>query len=153
MAGAKGGERIVKGADLEHACLAMTGASVDYPFDSGVAAFRVGGKIFALSRLDGDPLQVSLKCAPEIAIRLRAEHTAINPGYHLNKQHWNTVTLDGSVPEKLLRDMIEDSYDLVAESLTRAVRAEAGLPEKPRARRKSGGARKSDVVWERLPES
>lgn len=149
----------MKGPDLERLCLALANATMDYPFDSEVAAFRIGGKIFALSRLGGDPLQVSLKCAPELAVRLRAEHAAVNPGYHLNKRHWNTVTLDGSIPPKLLRDMIEDSYDLVAESLTRAVRAELGLPEKPRSAKKSGGgaggsgaAPTSEVVWERLPE-
>ena len=108
---------------LKAACLGLTGAIEDFPFAPELSVFKVGGKVFALSRLDGDPLSVSLKCAPETAIRLRAAHAAIVPGYHLNKRHWNTVTIDGSLPDKQLVEMIEDSYDLVVESLTRAQRA------------------------------
>ena len=78
--------------------------------------------MFALSRLDGDPLQVSLKCDPELAVRLRAEHPTIIPGYHLNKRHWNTVTLDGSVPDEMVAEMIGDSYALVVASLPKARR-------------------------------
>jgi predicted DNA-binding protein (MmcQ/YjbR family) len=122
----------MKAKQLKRACLALPGATEDFPFDPEVSVFRVGGKIFGLSRLAGDPLRISLKCAPELAVRLRAEHPAVVPGYHLNKRHWNTVAIDGSVPDRLLLDMIEDSYDLVAESLTRAQRAESGLPAKPR---------------------
>ena len=115
---------------LRRACLALTGATEDFPFAPELSVFRIGGKIFALSRLDGEPLEISLKCAPELAVRLRAAHPAIRPGYHLNKRHWNTVTVDGSVPDTLLLELIEDSYDLVAESLTRARRAELGLAAK-----------------------
>lgn len=84
--------------------------------------FKVGGKIFALSRLPGHPLRVSLKCDPEIALQLRATHPAITGGYHLNKRHWNTVLLDGSVPDTLVRELIEDSYDLVVAGLPKAKR-------------------------------
>ena len=121
----------MKSQQLRRLCLGLAGASEDFPFSPDLSVFRVGGKIFALSRLTGDPLQISLKCAPELAVRLRAAHPAITPGYHLNKRHWNTVTVDGSVPDKLLRDLVEDSYDLVAESLSRAVRTDLGLPPKP----------------------
>jgi predicted DNA-binding protein (MmcQ/YjbR family) len=65
---------------------------------------------------------VSLKCDPEIAVRLRAEHAAVAPGWHLNKRHWNTVTLDGSLPDRLVLDMVEDSYDLVVAGMPRRTR-------------------------------
>jgi predicted DNA-binding protein (MmcQ/YjbR family) len=67
--------------------------------------------------LDRSPLEVSLKCGPDLALQLRASYPAIRPGYHLNKRHWNTLTLDGSLPEQLVRDLIEDSYDLVVSAL------------------------------------
>ncbi|KAA5824941.1 MmcQ/YjbR family DNA-binding protein [Saccharopolyspora hirsuta] len=108
--------------ELKAACLAMTGAREEFPFDESNSVFKVAGKIFAISRLDAEPLRVSLKCEPELAVQLRLNHPAIIPGYHLNKRHWNTVVLDGSVPDQLVLDMIEDSYDLVV----------AGLPKRER---------------------
>ncbi|MFF3564349.1 MmcQ/YjbR family DNA-binding protein [Streptomyces sp. NPDC002574] len=103
-------------------CLGFNGVSEENPFprDAEVTVFKVGGKIFAISALGGEPLQVSLKCDPELAVRLRAEHAAIAPGWHLNKRHWNTVTLDGSLPDRMVREMIEDSYDLIVSRLPRA---------------------------------
>lgn len=74
--------------------------------------------MFALSRLADPPVRVSLKCEPPLAEQLRAVHAAVLPGYHLNKKHWNTVILDGSLPERMIRDMVEDSYDLVVASLS-----------------------------------
>ena len=97
------------------------GASVPRP---DVTVFKVGGKIFAITRLEADPLRVSLKCEPELAQQLRVSYPTITPGYHLNKRHWNTVVLDDSLPRQMVLDMIEDSYDLVVESLSRARRAE-----------------------------
>jgi predicted DNA-binding protein (MmcQ/YjbR family) len=76
--------------------------------------------MFALSRLAGDPLSVSLKCEPLLAEQLRAAHPAITAGYHLNKRHWNTVLIDGSLPDETISDMIEDSYDLVLSHLPRS---------------------------------
>jgi predicted DNA-binding protein (MmcQ/YjbR family) len=73
--------------------------------------------MFALSALGATPLEVSVKCDPELAVELRASYAAIRPGYHLNKRHWNTVTLDGSVPDRMVRDLVEDSYDLVVGAL------------------------------------
>jgi predicted DNA-binding protein (MmcQ/YjbR family) len=78
-----------------------------------VAVFKVGGKMFALITLDQTPGSISLKCDPNLAIGLRHRYAAITAGYHLNKQHWNTVTLDGSVPDDEIRELIEQSYDLV----------------------------------------
>lgn len=83
--------------------------------------FKVLGKMFALSTLDARPLTVNLKCDPDDAVRLREEYAAIAPGWHMNKRHWNTVTVSG-VPGRLLRELIEDSYDLVVAGLPRAER-------------------------------
>ena len=79
--------------------------------------FKVKGKIFAMGAMSADPLQVSVKCDPEIAVGLRAAHPAISPGYHLNKRHWNTVTIDGSLADALVLEMIVDSFDLVVDKL------------------------------------
>lgn len=108
--------------ELRAVCLDLNGAYEDFPFSPEVSVFKVRGKIFALSALDGRPLQVSLKCEPELAVQLREAHEAIVPGYHLNKRHWNTVTLDAGVPDGLVVQLIEDSYDLVVARLPRAER-------------------------------
>jgi len=104
--------------------LAKPGVTEDMPFGEDVLAFRVCGKIFALLALQADPLRINLKCDPEEALRLRELHPAILPGYHMNKQHWNTVLLNGSLPPALLVEMINNSYDLIAASLPKALRAE-----------------------------
>ena len=102
-------------------CLHFNGAIEDFPFGAEVSVFKVGGKMFALSFLGRTPLEVSLKCEPELAAELRASYAAVRPGWHLNKRHWNTVTIDGSVPDRLVRDMVEDSYDLVVSGLPKRV--------------------------------
>lgn len=88
--------------------------------------FKVAGKMFALSQLGAESLRVSLKCEPDLAQALRGAHEAVIPGYHLNKRHWNTVIIDGSLPDETIRDMIEDSYDLVVSKLPRARRRALG---------------------------
>ena len=96
-------------------CLSLPGAAETFPFGEATSVFKVGGKMFALSQLGAElPLRVSLKCEPALAEDLRRSYDAVIPGYHLNKRHWNTVILDGSLPAKMVKDMIEDSYDLVA---------------------------------------
>jgi predicted DNA-binding protein (MmcQ/YjbR family) len=119
---------VVRPDTLRRRCLARPGAVEEFPFGPAASVFKVGGKIFAISRLEAEPLQVSLKCEPDLAERLRATYPAIQPGYHLNKRHWNTVTLDGSLPDRMLHDMIEDSYDLVVARLSRRVQRELGWP-------------------------
>lgn len=114
--------------ELRGCCLGMNAAYEDFPFNPETSVFKVKGKVFALSALDADPLKVSLKCEPELAANLRAAHPAIVPGYHLNKRHWNTVTLDGSLPDGMIRDMIEDSYALVVATLPRAERLRLDQP-------------------------
>jgi predicted DNA-binding protein (MmcQ/YjbR family) len=91
--------------DLAAAC---SPAEETFPFGPETSVFKVAGKMFALSQLDADSLRVSLKCEPELAAALRGAHAAVLPGYHLNKRHWNTVTIDGSLPADAIRDMIED---------------------------------------------
>ncbi|TQM09638.1 putative DNA-binding protein (MmcQ/YjbR family) [Pseudonocardia kunmingensis] len=112
--------------ELRAACLAFAGAGEEFPFDESTSVFKVAGKIFALGRLDGLPLRVSLKCDPDLAVQLRMSHPAVTAGYHLNKRHWNTVLLDGSVPDDLVREIIEDSYDLVVARLPKAQRERLG---------------------------
>ncbi|GAA1216592.1 MmcQ/YjbR family DNA-binding protein [Kitasatospora nipponensis] len=109
----------MKPAALRTLLLALNGAEETFPFGPETSVFKVGGKIFALSALDAEPFKVSLKCDPETAVRLRAAHPAITGGWHLNKRHWNTVTIDGTVPDTLLREMVEDSYDLIVSRLPR----------------------------------
>ena len=104
-------------------CLEQNGAVEEFPFGEQTSVFKVAGKIFALSALAGDPLEVSVKCEPGLALALRDSYPAIRPGYHLNKQHWNTITIDGSMPDQHVRDMIEDSYDLIVSALPKRVRA------------------------------
>jgi predicted DNA-binding protein (MmcQ/YjbR family) len=112
--------------DLRALCMGFAGAEETYPFSPEATVFKVRGKIFAIANLEVDPPHISLKCEPELAVQLRHDHAAITPGYHLNKHHWNTVVADGSVPEQLLRDMVEDSYDLVVSALPKRVRDDLG---------------------------
>lgn len=105
---------------LKAICLGLNGTTETFPFNPETSVFKVGAKIFAISALDADPLKVSLKCEPEIALQLRAAHPEITAGWHLNKRHWNTVLLDGSLPDGLVHEMIEDSYDLIVSTLPRA---------------------------------
>jgi predicted DNA-binding protein (MmcQ/YjbR family) len=112
--------------ELRDRCLGFVGAEETFPFGPENSVFKVAGKVFALSRLDGDPLRISLKCEPALAEQLRVSHAAIIPGYHLNKRHWNTVILDGSLADDVVGDLIEDSYDLVVSGLPRKGRAALG---------------------------
>ncbi len=111
---------------LRKHCLSFRGSEETFPFGPENSVFKAAGKIFALTRLDGDPLRVSLKCEPSLAQELRMSHPAVTPGYHLNKRHWNTVLVDGSLPDEVIRDMVEDSYDLVVSRLPRARRRALG---------------------------
>jgi predicted DNA-binding protein (MmcQ/YjbR family) len=108
--------------ELRRVCLSLPGALETFPFREGLAVFKVEGKIFAISRLFATPLEISLKCEPELAEQLRATHEAIRPGYHLNKRHWNTVALDGSLADEMVRSLIEDSWALVVDGLPAHVR-------------------------------
>ncbi|MDE3132484.1 MAG: MmcQ/YjbR family DNA-binding protein [Acidobacteriota bacterium] len=109
-------------SELRDHLLSFFGTEETFPFGPNTSVFKVAGKMFALSALGADELSVSLKCEPALAEQLRAAHAEVIPGYHLNKLHWNTVSLGGSLPEQTLKDMIEDSYDLVVSSLPRSRR-------------------------------
>src|SRR4051812_48449795 len=117
--------------ELRRACLALPGAVETFPFSEGLSVFKVEGKIFALTRLDGEPLQVSMKCEPELAEQLRLTHPAIRPGYHLAKRHWNTVTIDGSIPDAMVLELVEDSWALVVDGLPAAKRAPLIAADRP----------------------
>ena len=103
------------------------GSVVDFPFDQVTLVFKVGGKMFALITLDEQPLRMNLKCDPAKAEALRDCFASIIPGYHMNKRHWNTLILDGSLPDDLILTLIDDSYALVFKGLTKAVRQRIDL--------------------------
>lgn len=107
--------------ELRALCLSFNAAVEEFPFNPDTSVFKVLGKLFALTNLDARPLTVNLKCDPEDAVRLRAGHDAIVPGWHMNKRHWNTVTV-GELPDRMVRELVEDSYDLVVAGLPRAER-------------------------------
>ncbi len=104
--------------ELREYCLAKKGVTESFPFDEATLVFKVSGKMFALTDLV-DAFSVNLKCDPEKAIELREQYPCVIPGYHMNKQHWNTVVIDGSVNDKLLKEWIDHSYDLIVKSLTK----------------------------------
>ncbi|WP_413757153.1 MmcQ/YjbR family DNA-binding protein [Streptomyces sp. MMBL 11-3] len=121
--------------ELRALCLSFNAAVEEFPFNPETSVFKVLGKMFALSSLTADPLKINLKCDPEDALRLRAEHEGlIVPGWHMNKRHWNTVTVraaDGTagvLPDRLVRELVEDSYDLVVAGFPRAERLRLDRP-------------------------
>ncbi|MFK4149854.1 MmcQ/YjbR family DNA-binding protein [Streptomyces sp. NPDC004065] len=115
--------------ELRALCLSFNAAVEDFPFNPRTSVFKVLGKMFALTDLQARPLTVNLKCDPEDAIRLRGAHPGlIVPGWHMNKRHWNTVTVDAELPDRLVRELVEDSYDLVVAGLPRAERLRLDRP-------------------------
>lgn len=114
--------------ELRTFCLSFNDVVEEFPFGPDASVFKVAGKMFALSSLDATPLTVNLKCDPEIAVQLRAAHPEIVPGWHMNKRHWNTVTADAKLPDQQVRELIEDSYDLVVAGLPKAVRLRLDRP-------------------------
>jgi predicted DNA-binding protein (MmcQ/YjbR family) len=97
-------------------CLSKKGVSECFPFDDVTLVFKVAGKMFALTGLD-EGFRINLKCDPEKAIELREQHPGVLPGYHMNKQHWNTIIVDGSVSDEKLIEWIDHSYELIVASL------------------------------------
>jgi predicted DNA-binding protein (MmcQ/YjbR family) len=123
-------------AELREICLSFPGAYEDFPFGPETSVFKVrahvaGGtrheaKMFAASTMDPGDWSVSLKCEPALAGQLRAAHPEITGAWHMNKTHWNGVRLDGALPDAMIRDMVEDSYDLVVASLSRKQQEQLG---------------------------
>ena len=101
-------------------CLKKKGVTEELPFDEETLVFKVAGKIFLLASLESIPLQINLKCDPEKAIELREEYESVQPGYHMNKKHWNTIIIDGSVSISKIFEWINDSYNLVAAGLKKS---------------------------------
>jgi predicted DNA-binding protein (MmcQ/YjbR family) len=99
--------------ELRACCLSLTGASETFPFGPETSVFKTNEKVFAITGLGSPTLHVSVKCDPELGESLRQTYAGIVPGYHLNKRHWITVTLNSDVPDEHVRQLIEDSYDLV----------------------------------------
>ncbi|MDQ0990841.1 MmcQ/YjbR family DNA-binding protein [Streptomyces sp. V3I7] len=115
--------------ELRAFCLSFNAAVEDFPFNPETSVFKVLGKLFALTDLGARPLRINLKCDPDEAVRLRGEYPGlILPGYHMNKRHWNTVTVGDELPDRLVRELVEDSYDLVVAGLPRAERLRLDRP-------------------------
>ncbi|QGY44571.1 MmcQ/YjbR family DNA-binding protein [Maribellus comscasis] len=104
--------------ELREYCLSLKGVSEEFPFGETTLVFKVGGKMFCLTSLEGD-LSVSVKNDPEKNIELREEYPAIIPGYHMNKKHWNTISVDGSISDDMIKNFVDESYDLIVMGLTR----------------------------------
>ncbi|MHC6595146.1 MmcQ/YjbR family DNA-binding protein [Arthrobacter sp. C152] len=123
-------------AALRRICLSFPGAYEDFPFGPETSVFKVrsrvaGGarheaKLFALSSMDTRDFYVNLKCEPALAVQLRSVHPEITGAWHMNKTHWNGIRLDGSLPDDMVRDMVEDSYDLVVSGLSRKQQEQLG---------------------------
>lgn len=104
-------------------CLALPHVTEDTPFDAKTLCFRIGGKIFAI--LDMEVFEyVNLKCDPERSIELREQYPGITPGFHMNKKSWNSVSVQGNVPDRLILDLARHSYDLVYSSLPKKIQLE-----------------------------
>lgn len=109
---------------LREYCLSKKAATEGFPFGEDTLVFKVMDKIFLLVSLSSNPLQFNAKCDPGKAIELREEYDAVKPGYHMNKTHWNTVIIDGSISIALIKEMIDDSYNLIVQSLPKKLREE-----------------------------
>lgn len=114
--------------ELRAYCLSQKGAVEDFPFGDDVAVFKVMNKVFALLPVGGTP-HISLKCDPDLAVMLRETYPTVSPGYHLNKKHWNTIDVDGSIPDDEIEEMIEHSYAQVVKGLPKAEREQLKADE------------------------
>ena len=103
---------------FRHYCITKKGVTEEFPFDEKTLVFKVVGKIFALTNVDMFE-SINLKCAPEEAVELREQHSAVLPGYHMNKKHWNTVLINDTLPDNLLQLWIDKSYELVVKRLNK----------------------------------
>ena len=107
---------------LREYCLSKKAVIEDFPFGEDTLVFRVLNKIFLLVSLSSNPLQFNAKCDPDKAIELRDQYDAVQPGYHMNKKHWNTIIMNGSLSNAQLKEMIDDSYNLIVQSLPKKER-------------------------------
>lgn len=107
--------------EFRNYCVGKKGVTEDFPFDENVLVFKVVNKLFALSNIE-DYKSINLKCDPQKAEQLREQYSEIKPGYHMNKKHWNSVYINGTLPESLVKELIDHSYDLVVGKLTKKER-------------------------------
>ena len=110
--------------EITEYCSKKKGVTEEFPFDEDTLVLKVMGKIFLLASLEKIPLQINLKCNPEEAVELREEYEAVIPGYHMNKQHWNTVIIDNSIPPKNILSWIDNSYNLIVSGLKKSKKEE-----------------------------
>jgi predicted DNA-binding protein (MmcQ/YjbR family) len=103
-------------------CKEKEGTSLDFPFGENVMVIKVGRKMFVLIKNIENPPKMTLKCDPEKSVELRNKYKAIKPGYHMNKRNWNTIDMDGSVPDEEIYKMIDESYELVIQTLSKSKR-------------------------------
>ena len=112
---------------LREYCLAKTGTEEGLPFGPDTLVYKVGGKVFLLTGLDNEELRFNVKCQPDKAMELREQFSCVLPGYHMNKKHWNTIVVDGTVSSKQLKEWIDHSYELVVNSLPKKIREDMDL--------------------------
>ena len=112
---------------IRNYCLLKPAVSEGFPFDETTLVFKVAGKMFALFRLEQQPIEINLKCDPEKALSLREEYNGVKPGYHMSKKHWNTITIDGELSKIMVNALIDHSYELVVSKLTKKLRMEFDL--------------------------
>src|ERR1700757_894830 len=113
--------------ELREYCIAKPHVEETFPFDEETLVFKVGGKMFLLVGINETPVQFNVKCDPEKAIELREQYTFVQPGYHMSKKHWNTVVCEKGASKKLLKEWIDDSYNLVIESLPKKDREKISI--------------------------
>lgn len=128
--------------DLRDYCLSKPGVEESFPFDSETLVFKVNGKAFLLTGLGSSPMRFNVKCDPELAVELRENYSCVLPGWHMNKKHWNTIIVDGTVPVKLLLEWIDHSYALVA---ARSPKKKSPVKKKVAAKKKAAPAKKRTV--------
>jgi len=110
--------------ELREYCLSKKGVEECFPFGEDTFVYKVMGKMFLLTGINSNPLEMNVKCDPDKAIELRENFPCVQPGYHMSKKHWNTITCDGSVSQKQLLQWVDDSYNLVVDSLPKKLKAE-----------------------------
>lgn len=120
--------RVMTPEDVDHLARTLPGTAMEHPFGPGANVYKVAGKVFAIMVPSDEPPRVTLKCDPALALELRAQFPGVIPGYHTNKRHWNTVSLDGSVPAEEIDDMVRHSWEQVVRGLPKAVRAKLTSP-------------------------
>jgi len=107
---------------LREYCLSKPSSEEAFPFGPDTLVYKVNGKVFLIAGLDSQPLSFNVKCDPDKAIELREEFDCVKPGYHMNKKHWNTIIMNGSLSNAQLKEMIDDSYNLIVQSLPKKER-------------------------------